>query len=100
MCGESPVRGGGRLHGNLPFVENSDIHYAQSAIFTPADAEFSRDAVAAECTPNVETLIIHDVDVEMLRIHRDGGGSVQNWNDRRRDIYKVVYQENGETHEV
>ncbi|MEW4526995.1 GNAT family N-acetyltransferase [Maioricimonas sp. JC845] len=86
--------------GNLPFVENSDIHYAQSAIFTPADAEFSRDAVAAECTPNVETLIIHDVDVEMLRIHRDGGGSVQNWNDRRRDIYKVVYQENGETHEV
>lgn len=62
--------------GNLPFVENSDIHYAQSAIFTPADAEFSRDAVAAECTPNVETLIIHDVDVEMLRIHRDGGGSV------------------------
>ncbi|QDU36194.1 (R)-stereoselective amidase [Maioricimonas rarisocia] len=86
--------------GNLPFVENSDIHYAQSAIFTPADAEFSRDAVAAECTPNVETLIIHDVDVEMLRIHRDGSGSVQNWNDRRRDLYKVVYHEDGETHEV
>jgi len=85
--------------GNLPFVENSDIHYAQSAIFTPADAEFSRDAVAAECNANIETMIIHDVDVELLRRHRDSG-SVQNWNDRRRDLYKVVYQEDGEEKEV
>lgn len=85
--------------GNLPFVENSDIHYAQSAIFTPADAEFARDAVAAECNANIETMIIHDVDVELLRRHRDTG-SVQNWNDRRRDLYKVVYLEDGSQHEV
>ncbi len=85
--------------GNLPFVENADIHYAQSGIFTPADAEFSRDAVAAECTPNIETVVIHDVDLELLRHHRESG-SVQNWNDRRRDLYKVVYKENGETREV
>jgi predicted amidohydrolase/ribosomal protein S18 acetylase RimI-like enzyme len=85
--------------GNLPFVENSDIHYAQSAIFTPADAEFARDAVAAECNANIETMIIHDVDVEQLRRHKEQG-SVQNWNDRRRDLYKVVYREGDETHEV
>ncbi|MCA8994605.1 MAG: GNAT family N-acetyltransferase [Planctomycetaceae bacterium] len=85
--------------GNLPFVENSDIHYAQSAIFTPADAEFARDAIAAECNANIETMIIHDVDIEQLRRHKEGG-SVQNWNDRRRDLYKVVYLEDGETHEV
>ena len=85
--------------GNLPFVENADIHYAQSGIFTPADAEFSRDAVAAECTPNVETVIIHDVDVELLRRHRETG-NVQNWKDRRRDLYKVVYMEDGESREV
>jgi predicted amidohydrolase/ribosomal protein S18 acetylase RimI-like enzyme len=85
--------------GNLPFVENSDIHYAQSAVFTPADAEFARDAVAAESNANIETMIIHDVDLELLRRHRDSG-SVQNWNDRRRDLYKVVYRENGEQHEV
>ncbi|QDT32128.1 carbon-nitrogen hydrolase family protein [Thalassoglobus polymorphus] len=85
--------------GNLPFVENSDIHYAQSAIFTPADAEFSRDAVAAECNANIETMIIHDLDLEMLRRHKESG-SVQNWNDRRRDLYKVVYQEDGEEKEV
>ena len=85
--------------GNLPFVENSDIHYAQSAVFTPADTEFARDAIAAECNANIETMIIHDVDVELLRRHRDNG-SVQNWNDRRRDLYKIVYNENGEVHEV
>jgi predicted amidohydrolase/ribosomal protein S18 acetylase RimI-like enzyme len=85
--------------GNLPFVENSDIHYAQSAIFTPADAEFARDAVAAECSANIETMIIHDVDVEQLRRHKQTG-SVQNWNDRRRDLYKVLYLEDGEEHIV
>jgi predicted amidohydrolase len=85
--------------GNLPFVENADIHYAQSGIFTPADAEFARDAVAAECNPNVETVIIHDLDFEQLRRHRESG-SVQNWNDRRRDLYRVRYEEDGQSFEV
>lgn len=85
--------------GNLPFVENSDIHYAQSAIFTPADAEFARDAIAAECNANIETMIIHDVDLEQSRRHKLAG-SVQNWNDRRNDLYRVVYHENGEEFSV
>lgn len=85
--------------GNLPFVENSDIHYAQSAIFTPADVEFARDAIAAECNPNIETMIIHDVDLEMLRRHREQG-TVQNWNDRRNDIYHVAWQEYDQTFKV
>jgi predicted amidohydrolase len=85
--------------GNLPFVENADIHYAQSGIFTPADIEFARDGVAAECNPNVETVIIHDLDFEQLRRHRESG-SVQNWNDRRRDLYQVVYHEDDETKSV
>lgn len=85
--------------GNLPFVENSDIHYAESGIFTPADVEFARDGIAAECNPNVETLIIHDLDFEQLRRHREAG-SVQNWNDRRRDTYRVVYDEDGNSHNI
>lgn len=84
--------------GNLPFVDNADIHYAQSGIFTPADAEFARDAVAAESNPNVETVIIHDLDFELLRRHREGG-TVQNWNDRRTDLYRVVFKDGQtETH--
>ncbi|GAA5505664.1 GNAT family N-acetyltransferase [Novipirellula caenicola] len=85
--------------GNLPFVENSDIHYAQSGIYTPADVEFARDGIAAECNPNVETVIIHDLDFEQLRRHRETG-SVQNWNDRQRGLYKVVYEQDGTSHEV
>ncbi len=85
--------------GNLPFIENSDIHYAQSGIYTPADVEFARDAIAAECNPNVETVIIHDLDFEQLRRHREAG-SVQNWNDRRLDLYRVQYEEDGTTKSV
>ncbi len=78
--------------GNLPFMENADIHYAQSGIFTPADFSFARDAVAAETTPNIETLVIHDVDVELLRRHRKSG-TVRTWTDRRKDLYQVRFQE-------
>lgn len=80
--------------GNLPFVDNADVHYAQSGIFTPQDVPFARDGVAAECTPNIETLVVRDVDIEQLRRHRLRG-TVQNWNDRRLDLYKVVFESEG-----
>jgi len=74
--------------GNLPAVENMDIQYAQSGIFTPSDIPFTRDAIASESTPNIETVIIDDVDLELLKRHRQSG-SVLNWNDRRTDLYEV-----------
>ncbi len=72
--------------GNLPFVENMDVHYAQSGIFTPSDFPFARDGIAAECTPNIETVVIHDVDLDLLERTRKSG-TVLNWADRRKDIY-------------
>jgi predicted amidohydrolase len=77
--------------GNLPEVENMDIQYAQSAILTPSDFAFSRDAVGAECTPNVETVVIHDVDLAVLERFRQKG-TVLNWRDRRLDLYEVVWK--------
>jgi predicted amidohydrolase/ribosomal protein S18 acetylase RimI-like enzyme len=74
--------------GNLPAVENMDIQYAQSGIYTPADIPFTRDAITAECTPNIETVIVDDVDLELLKRHRQSG-SVLNWEDRRTDLYEV-----------
>jgi predicted amidohydrolase/ribosomal protein S18 acetylase RimI-like enzyme len=74
--------------GNLPNVESLGIHYAQSGIFTPADIPFKRDAIAAECTPNIETVIFEDLDLELLKKHRQSG-SVLNWQDRRTDLYEV-----------
>lgn len=75
--------------GNLPFVENADVHYAHSAILTPCDVAFAREGVGAQSNPNVETVVMHDVDLEQLRRLKDQG-SVQNWNDRRTDLYRVV----------
>lgn len=85
--------------GNLPNVENLDIHYAQSVILTPSDAEFSREGVASEASANTETMIFQDVDLNLLRRNREQG-SVQTWNDRRTDLYKVVYNEDGKTAEI
>ncbi len=85
--------------GNLPFVENADLHYAQSRRSLRRPTPNLRDAIGAECNANIETMIIHDVDVELLRRHKLQG-DVQNWNDRRRDLYKVVYQEDGRSLEV
>jgi predicted amidohydrolase len=85
--------------GNLPDVEHADIHYAQSAILTPADFSFSRDGVASECQANIETVIVAEVDLEMLRRQRRKG-TVLNWADRRTDLYRVDYLSGRERRQV
>ena len=66
-----------------------DINYAQSGIFTPSDFPFSRDGIAGECQPNIETVVVADVDIELLR-RTKLNGTVRNWMDRRTDLYKVT----------
>lgn len=78
--------------GNLPFVQGADTHYAESGIQTPCDVSFARDGIAATCTPNVETVLVQDLDLELLRRHKHGG-TEQNWLDRRGEVYRVVYRE-------
>jgi predicted amidohydrolase/GNAT superfamily N-acetyltransferase len=86
--------------GNLPFVQNADLHYSQSAIFTPSDVGFARDGIASESTPNIETVLVHEVDVELLRRNRHTG-TVRPWTDRRRDLYGVRYvDEDGNPQEI
>ncbi len=85
--------------GNLPFVDNADIHYAQSGIYTPSDFSFSRDAIAAECSPNIETVIFHDLDFGLLPKHK-AGGATRNWDDRRTDVYRVHYEDDIEKLEI
>ena len=75
--------------GNLPQVEGADIHYAQSAILTPSDIAFARDGIAAEATPNVETMLFHDLDLVALR-RMEAMGSVRTWKDRRHDLYSIL----------
>jgi predicted amidohydrolase/GNAT superfamily N-acetyltransferase len=74
--------------GNLPNVQNMDVQYSQSAIFTPSDFSFPHDAIAAEATPNTEMLVMADLDLSLLRELR-ARGSVRNLADRRHDLYEL-----------
>ncbi|MDQ0219905.1 GNAT family N-acetyltransferase [Peribacillus cavernae] len=76
--------------GNLPQTENMDIQYAQSGIFAPSDFEFARDGIVGETNPNLEMVLIGDVDLEILRRQRQSG-TVRQLKDRRHDIYKIQY---------
>ncbi len=75
--------------GNLPNVNNMDIQYAQSAIFTPSDFSFPTNTVKTEATPNTEMVLIADVNLDLLKeLH--SRGSVRNLKDRRSDLYGIT----------
>ena len=76
--------------GNMPGVENMDIQYAQSAVFSPSDFSFPHDAVIAEATPNTETTLVVDLDLDELKKLRTQG-TVRNMQSRRTDLYKVTW---------
>src|SRR5690606_37827398 len=74
--------------GNLPKVDNMDIQFAQSVVFTPCDFSFPTNGIKAEATPNTEMILVADVDLDLLReLHEFG--AVKNLKDRRTDVYEV-----------
>jgi len=74
--------------GNLPDVPAMDIHYGRAAVFTPSDFEFARDGIQAEADPNVETMLVTDLDINDLYRSRESG-SVTPLMDRRRDLFEL-----------
>lgn len=74
--------------GNLPKVENMDISYSQSGVFTPCDFAFPSNGVKTEATQNTEMILIADVNLQLLdELHTYG--SVRNLKDRRKDFYEL-----------
>jgi predicted amidohydrolase/GNAT superfamily N-acetyltransferase len=74
--------------GNLPKVNNMDLQFSQSAVFTPSDFSFPVNGIKAEATPNTETIVVADVDLILLKeLHELG--SVKNLKDRRKDLYQL-----------
>jgi predicted amidohydrolase len=72
--------------GNLPRVDNVDIQYAESAVFSPSDVYFPHDATLAEANANTEMMIFADVDLDKLKmLHKRG--SVTNLKHRRPKLY-------------
>ncbi len=76
--------------GSVPNLAYVDIHYSQSAIFTPSDFAFPHDAVKAQATPNTETTLIADLDLNLLRELRHQG-AVRNFKQRRRELYNLTW---------
>ena len=74
--------------GNLPKVQNMDIQFAQSMVFTPCDFAFPTNGVKAETTQNSEMILIADVDIDLLR-NLNQFGSVRNLKDRRLDLFEL-----------
>ncbi|GAB2768138.1 MULTISPECIES: bifunctional GNAT family N-acetyltransferase/carbon-nitrogen hydrolase family protein [Hymenobacter] len=77
--------------GNLPRVENMDIQYSQSAVFSPSDFAFPHDAIVAEATPNTEMTLIADLDLDLLK-DLNTSGAVRNLRDRRKDLYSLSWK--------
>lgn len=74
--------------GNIPKVETMGIQYSQSAIFTPSDFSCPHDATAAEATPGIETTLIANLDLDLIKEIR-ALGSVKNVENRRTDLYDL-----------
>lgn len=94
VSGNLPMRIGGELG-----TGGGEIHYSQSAIFTPSDLPFPQGAVLAEAEPNVETMIIQDLDLSLLE-HNRNNGAVRPWSDRRTDLYRVHFREDTSEHHI
>lgn len=77
--------------GNLPDVENMDIHYAESSIITPCDFPFALDGVAASSAANTEMIVFADLRLDSLLVSRNSG-TVTNFKDRRFDLYEIGWK--------
>jgi predicted amidohydrolase len=84
--------------GNLGGVAGADVHYGQACILTPSDVGFPREAIAEEAAPNVETLIVQDLDLALLR-RTKRTGAVRPWFDRRTDLYRVQFSDADGSHD-
>lgn len=77
--------------GNLPKVQASDTHYAQSAVFTPSDFSFPGDSIISEAAPNAEALIVAEVNLDLLRTLHEHG-AVTTLKDRLPDLYELRWK--------
>ncbi|MCB1570301.1 MAG: carbon-nitrogen hydrolase, partial [Xanthomonadales bacterium] len=76
--------------GNLPKVQASDTHYAQSAVFTPADFAFPGDSIINEAAANSEALLVAEVNLDLLRTLHEHG-SVTTLKDRLPSLYELKW---------
>lgn len=76
--------------GSLPLITDLTAQYAQSGIYTPSDFSLPFQAIATEASPNVEMVVVADLDFAILDQVRESG-SVQNHADAASDGLHVHF---------
>lgn len=61
------------LVGSLPTVPAVSLNYGQAAIYTPSDYSFARDGLLAEGAVNQESMIIGDINLDLIEQSRNSG---------------------------
>ncbi|MCB0018820.1 MAG: hypothetical protein KDE09_13605, partial [Anaerolineales bacterium] len=76
--------------GNTGTIMNRGylLNYAESAVYTPSDYGFPPHAEAGRADPNTETVVVADLDLSTLVMHRETG-STRPLYDRRTDLYEL-----------
>lgn len=76
--------------GNTGTIMNRGylLNYAESAVYTPSDYGFPPHAEAGRADPNVETVVVADLDLSLLVNNRESG-STRPLYDRRTDLYEL-----------
>ena len=59
--------------GSLPMVPAVSLNWGQAAIMTPSDFAFTRDGLLAEGVPNQESMVIGELNLDLIREGRAGG---------------------------
>ena len=59
--------------GSLPMVPAVSLNYGQAAILTPSDFAFARDGILAEGHANQEMMVIGELDLRSIELHRHDG---------------------------
>jgi predicted amidohydrolase len=59
--------------GSLPMVPAVSLNYGQASILTPSDFAFPRDGILAEGVPNQESMVIGEVNLELIAESRAAG---------------------------
>ncbi len=59
--------------GSLPMIPAVAMNYGQASILTPSDFGFGRDGILAEGIPNQESLILGELDMDLIEHTRTNG---------------------------
>ena len=72
--------------GSLPMVPAVSLNYGQASILTPSDFSFARDGILAEGVANQESMVIGDLDLDLIDESRTRGTVLPLRDSQRRGV--------------